>query len=183
MAEAQATRPGQNTPDGTFLGEMYKSYFRIEDDKNSLRQQHRTRIGALSTQQADVKALVKEKGYSLRAFNELLNEEKDRRRVANRTAELEDDDVDALQAMKNALGDFANTDIGRAALKAAGATDDDFEQDVRGTDQKEREALQKESTAGPGTDREAKRKRKNAALDAVAGNGAEKLAGLKPLHS
>ncbi|MEE7460649.1 hypothetical protein MFUR16E_04545 [Methylobacterium fujisawaense] len=182
MAEAQAARPGQNTPDGTFLGEMFKSYWRIEDDKNSLRQAHRTKVGQLTAQQTDVKTLVKDKGYSLRAFNELINEEKDRRRVANRQAGLEDDDVDALEAMKNALGAFADTPMGRAAMKAAGASDDDFEQDVRGTDQREREAVRTEAAAP--TDREAKRKRKNAALDAVAGNGAEKLAtGLKPLHS
>ena len=75
MAEAQAARPGQNTPDGTLLNEMFKSYFRIEDDKNSLRQKHRNQIGQLSTQQSEVLDRVKDKGYSVRAFKELLNEE------------------------------------------------------------------------------------------------------------
>ncbi len=86
MAEAAAARPGHNGPDGTLLNEMFKSYFRIEDDKNSMRQQHRTQIGKLTEQQNEVLTRVKDGGHNVRAFKELLNEERDRRRVENRKA-------------------------------------------------------------------------------------------------
>lgn len=172
MAEAAAARPGHNGPDGTLLNEMMKSWWRIEDDKNSLRQGHRTKIGKLTEQQADVIARVKDGGHNVRAFKELLNEEKDRRRVENRKAKLEDEEVDALDAMRDALGAFADSPLGRAALGEEQPEAD--EDDVRSPAQRKREKA---------------RQQKNAALDAVAssdapaGNGSELLlTGLKTLN-
>lgn len=160
---------GHNGPNGTLLNEMLRSFWRIEDDKNSLRQSHRTKIGKLTEQQNEVIARVKDGGLSVRAFKEIINEERDRRRVENRKAKLDDDDVDALDAMKEALGAFADTPLGKAALG-----EETGEEDIRSPAQKKREAA---------------RKAKNAALDKVAdgdapaGNGSETIvAGIKPLH-
>jgi hypothetical protein len=160
---------GHNGPNGTLLNEMFKSYFRIEDDKNSKRQQHRNAIGKLTEQQNEVKTRVKDAGYSLRAFNELLNDEKDRRRVENRRAKLDDDDVEQYDSMVAALGALADTPLGKAALG-----EEQDEADLRSPAQKKREKARKD---------------KNAALDAVAGgdapagNGSETItAGIKPLH-
>lgn len=163
---------GHNGPNGTLLNEMFKSYFRIEDDKNSLRQSHRTRIGKLTDQQNDVITRVKDGGHNVRAFKEMLNEERDRRRVESRREKLDEDDVEALDAMKAALGQLDGTPLGRAALGEEQPEAD--EADLRSPAQKKRERARKD---------------KNAALDAVAGgdapagNGSEAIkTGIKPLH-
>src|SRR4051812_19241413 len=51
MAETLA-KPGHNAGDPATYAQLFKSFFRIEDDKNSLRQRMRTEIGELSEQQA-----------------------------------------------------------------------------------------------------------------------------------
>ncbi len=151
---------------------MLKSWWRIEDDKNSMRQQHRTKIGKLTEQQGEVITRAKDGGLNVRAFKELINEEKDRRRVENRRAKLDDDDVEQFDSMKAALGQLDGTPLGRHALGEEQPEAD--EADLRSPAQRKRERARKD---------------KNAALDAVAGgdapvgNGSETIkTGIKPLH-
>src|SRR4051794_38296163 len=83
MAQELA-KPGHNAGNETLYAEMCKSYFRIEDDKNSLRQRHRSELGELTEQQADVKTRVKDAGFSQAAFMILVRQEQRRRAYEKR---------------------------------------------------------------------------------------------------
>lgn len=163
MSEAQA-----NSPDATLLREMLASFWRVEDEKNSLRQKHREAIGSLSEQQAQAKARAKDAGHPLAVFNILVAEEKARRAATNREARLDEDEQDHLSMVRDALGDFADSPLGRAALGEEAAE----EQDVRPRHLKGREK-----------DRADRKAEKNAALDAVAStNGAAIEKGISKLN-
>lgn len=118
MAETLA-KPGHNAGDPATYAQLFKSFFRIEDDKNSLRQAARIRIGELSEQQAQVKTLVKEAGFSPAGFIELVAQEKARRAEANRREKLEADVLHEVDLMTEALGPLIGTPLGDVVVEAA----------------------------------------------------------------
>lgn len=146
MSEATSPAHGQNSGTSPLLTEMFKSHWRIEDEVNSLRMKHMASVGKLREQQADVRTRVKDGGFNVRAFKELIAEETDRRRAANRKAKLDDEDAEAVENQREALGGLAALPLGQAALG------EDAE-DVA------------EKKAG----RQKRRAAANSALDAVAG--------------
>lgn len=124
MAETIA-KPGHNVADPAKYAELFKSFFRIEDDINTMRMRHAKEVGELNAQQKQIKAMVKDAGYSAAGFRELVLQEKARRAEANRLAELEDDVRDEIDHLKDSLGDLFGTPLGNAVLSAADGDEDD----------------------------------------------------------
>lgn len=121
MAETIA-KPGHNQGDPKVYGEFLRSFFRIEDDKNSLRQTHRAQLAPYAAQQKQVRTLVREAGFSVAGFNELVLREKARRAEKNRIANLDDDVLHEIESLEGALGDYKDTPLGEAAVAAAQAS-------------------------------------------------------------
>jgi hypothetical protein len=150
MSDAPQPGHGQNSGPSPLLQEMFKAHWRTEDEINSLRMKHMAAVGKLRERQADVRTRVKDGGFNVRAFKELIAEETDRRRAANRKAKLDDEDADAVDVQREALGDLAKLPLGMAALG-----------------EEPGEAAEKKAK------RQGRRAASNAALDAVAGDQTE----------
>lgn len=60
----------------------------------------------------------------MRAFREVLAKHRDARKQERRIADLEADDASAYEMMLDALGEFGDTPLGRAALDRAKPRDD-----------------------------------------------------------
>jgi hypothetical protein len=75
---------------------------------------------------------IREAGINIVAFREILSERRAERRHQKRLGALEDDDLHAYEDMERALGEFADTPLGEAALDRArprGASVDEFRGD------------------------------------------------------
>ena len=126
----------------------------------------------------DTKAVYEEAktawGINRRALKTVVKVRAAERRVEAMRDALEGDEQETFDQIRHALGDLADTPLGRSA------TGEDDDEDLRGTDQKEREAVRKE--------RQPRARKGDAALNAAASegpadNGASTLAdGIKPLH-
>jgi hypothetical protein len=67
----------------------------------------------------EVKDSAREAGVDMPAFNVLLKGHRADRKHAKRVAELEGDSITAYEEMAEALGEFASTPLGGAALEGA----------------------------------------------------------------
>jgi hypothetical protein len=67
----------------------------------------------------EIRDSAREAGINMPAFSVLLKGHRDERKQAKRIAELEGDDAGAYEEMQAALGEFASTPLGSAALEGA----------------------------------------------------------------
>jgi uncharacterized protein (UPF0335 family) len=67
----------------------------------------------------EVMKAAKEAGMNMKALREVVADDRAKRRRERRIDELEADDLQDYQAMKEALGEFGDTPLGEAALKRA----------------------------------------------------------------
>ena len=67
----------------------------------------------------EIKGEIREAGYSMSAFKEILRKHRDERARAKRIAALEDDARSELEQMAEALGDFIDLPLGQAAMARA----------------------------------------------------------------
>lgn len=108
--QATEARPGMsNGYDPNLVKEFIDRRERIQDDQDALA--------------SDVKELFKEakdKGLPVKALRKLLAE----RRAKEKQGSAYNDLMDQVDGLKAALGDFGNTDLGKAALAAAGDVGD-----------------------------------------------------------
>jgi len=139
----------------------------------------------------DVKVIVDEAkaawGIPKRALKTVIKVRAGERKLAKLREDLEADDQESFDQIRHALGDLADTPLGRAV------TGETFDSDIRGTDQKDREAFRLEFEGKDGDKRDGKGRRKRAGDDALnaavstdgaADNGAAQLAtGLRPLKA
>ena len=66
-----------------------------------------------------VKQEARDAGLNMNAFNEVLTLHREARAAEKRKGELEPEDIDDLEAMQEALGPFAETELGAAAIAKA----------------------------------------------------------------
>jgi hypothetical protein len=67
----------------------------------------------------EIKGRAREEGINPVAFNELLAQHRNARAEQKRLAAMETDDRDAFDILEQALGEFVDTELGRAAVDRA----------------------------------------------------------------
>lgn len=153
---------------------------RIEEIATRKEAAHMEYMRECSVFAEDTKAVYEEAktawGIPKRALKTVIKVRATERKLEALRDDLEPNDQESFDQIRHALGDLADTPLGRSA------TGESFEEDVRGTDQREKEAF-REETSGKG-----RRKRKGddalnaAATEGAPSNGAELLAdGIRPL--
>lgn len=100
---------------------LLKKIAASHDNLDTLRGEYMARCKGPRGKIKDAMATAKEHDLNMSAFRELVKEHLDARKKKKRIAELEQDDVSALDEMIAALGPFADTALGEAAVRRAQA--------------------------------------------------------------
>lgn len=103
------------------IEDMLKKLGKQHDELDALRGEYMAACKGPRGRIKDLMAIAKEDDLSMPAFRELVKEHLDERRRARRVAALENDEANELSAMIAALGEFADTALGQAAVRRAQA--------------------------------------------------------------
>lgn len=101
------------------LEDLLKKITKQYDDLDSLRGTYMADCKGPRGKIKDILAGAKEADYNMTAVRELVREHLDNRKKTKRIAAMEQDDISALDEMIAALGDFADTELGGAAVRRA----------------------------------------------------------------
>lgn len=117
---AREQRDGSN---GKHDGELIERYLgeidKADDALTELKVEH---MSACKGPRGKIRALMKEAREtlpSIEAFRTIVAAHRSERKIEQRIAELEADDLQEFERMQEALGAFADTPLGDAALKKA----------------------------------------------------------------
>jgi hypothetical protein len=105
--------------DNTSINGYIEAIDRADDELLSMRGSYMSQCKGPRARIKEAKDSAREAGVNMAAFNVLLKGHRADRQQAKRVAELEGDDVAAYQEMETALGAFADTPLGSAALESA----------------------------------------------------------------
>ena len=89
---------------------------RADDELASLRGGYMSDCRGPRATIREVMGAAREAGENMKAFRLVLKGHRDARKQAKRVAELEPEDVDAYDGMREKLGAFSDTPLGEAAL-------------------------------------------------------------------
>jgi uncharacterized protein (UPF0335 family) len=92
---------------------------RVDDQLASLKGDYMQRCRAPREQIKEILDSAKEAGINMVAFRQVLAKHRDTRKQDRRIADLEADDASAYELMLQALGEFGDTPLGKAALDRA----------------------------------------------------------------
>lgn len=166
-----ATAQSENTNglDPTRSRQVLEEIEALHDDIRSLNEANSSKVAAKRQEIGQkYKEAKKAWGINTRALKAEVKARQHERKAAELFASLDEEDLDDAVLLRDALGDFASTALGRAAMG-----DDELQEteaDIRSPAQKRRE-----------TERAARKAREAKELDAAGDNGAAKLAkGIKP---
>lgn len=109
---------GRNGFDGKQVGEFLARIDECDDELATLQGEYRNACKGPRASIKNVKQLAHEAGLNPVAFNEALALHREDRRAEKRRLGMEQDDAADLEAMLDALGPFADTDLGQAAVAA-----------------------------------------------------------------
>jgi uncharacterized protein (UPF0335 family) len=98
-----------------------------DDELDHLRGQYMAACKGPRAAIKDVMASAREAGINMKAFREVLSAHRSDRRHDKRVNALEADDQASYAEMMEALGEYADTPLGAAALKRASDGDGTFE--------------------------------------------------------
>jgi hypothetical protein len=98
---------------------------KLDDELLTLRGEYMAACKGPRSRIKDVMAEAREAEVNMTAFRELLHSHRDDRKRQARIDALEADDRDAYELLEEALGEFGDTELGRAALKRAKPKGDD----------------------------------------------------------
>lgn len=111
--------PESNGYDGDKLERCLTAIDRQDDELDTLKGEYMQRCKGPRERIKELIAAIGENDINLVAFRVLLKKHRSDRRQEKRVAGLEADDADAYELMREALGDFGETELGQAALKRA----------------------------------------------------------------
>jgi hypothetical protein len=111
--------PESNGYDGDELQRYLDAIAREDDELDRLKGEHMSACKGPRGRIKDTKKAAREAGINMTAFNTVLAKYRDDRAQERRVAELEPDDADAYELMREALGEFGETELGQAALRKA----------------------------------------------------------------
>lgn len=109
-AQAQADADTSNTVNSKVLKDAVHAWERCEKEKESVREKAREECADYAEEQKGILAKAKERGLPILAIKDLL-----RRRTSDRKMGRERVDMRAM--LEQALGDYAKTPLGKAALE------------------------------------------------------------------
>jgi hypothetical protein len=117
QADAEADVPAaSNGYDGDQLKEYLEAIEAEHDELDKLKSAHMLACKGPRGRIKETMAAVREAEIKMPAFKAVLARRLAERKLARQVAELEDDDAHAHELMLAALGEFANTPLGRAAI-------------------------------------------------------------------
>jgi hypothetical protein len=108
-----------NGYDSEKLNGFLQQIAEVDDELASLKGEYMAACKGPRQKIKTILAEVREGGVNLTAFREILTRHRDARRAERRIADLEADDLDAYSLMEQALGEFGDTPLGKAALDRA----------------------------------------------------------------
>jgi hypothetical protein len=115
MAEHQQT----NGYDSDALNGYLQQIAEVDDELATMKGDYMQACKGPRARIKEILATAKESDINIVAFREVLARHRDARKAERRIADLEDDDRSAFELMLEALGPFADTDLGKAALDRA----------------------------------------------------------------
>ena len=112
---------GSNGHDGAQLEKYLGQIDKQLDELDSLLGSYRESCKGPRSRIANAIALAKKDGLNPVAFKELMAKRQDQRRQKRRLENLDLADVADFESMEEALGEFGDTELGRAAINRAAA--------------------------------------------------------------
>lgn len=112
-------RDGANSFDGEQLEKYLKGIDKADDRLIKLKVEH---MDACKGPRGHIRNIMKEareSGVNMEALRTVIAKHRAERKIEQRIAELEADDATDYEAMQEALGEFGDTDLGKAALRKA----------------------------------------------------------------
>jgi hypothetical protein len=114
-----AQRDGGNGFTGQQLDKYIKEIDQADDELIELKIDHMNACKGPRGRIREVMKEAREAVDNIAAFRALVAKHRAERKIEARIAEMEADDRDDYEAMQDALGAFADTDLGKAALRKA----------------------------------------------------------------
>jgi hypothetical protein len=108
-----------DAPDNTSIINFLHAIDAADDELASLRGTYMSQCKGPRATIAEIKGSAREAGVNMKAFAVVLKGHRADRAQEKRIAALEEDDVAAFEEMAAALGAFADTPLGGAALEGA----------------------------------------------------------------
>lgn len=101
------------------IEDLLKKIAKQHDELDTLRGEYMAGCKGPRGRIRDLMGTAKEHDLNMVAFRELVREHLDERKKQKRLSEFEQDDASALETMLAALGPFAETELGAAAVRRA----------------------------------------------------------------
>lgn len=114
-----ADHPQTNGYDADALNGFLAEIALVDDELATMKGEYMAACKGPRSKIKDILATAKESGINLKAFRQVLAKHRDARAQERRIADLEDDDASAYELMLQALGEFGDTPLGKAALDRA----------------------------------------------------------------
>lgn len=118
-----AEHPHTNGFDAAELKGVLSEIAEVDDELATLKGEYMAACKGPRQRIKEILATAKESGINIVAFREVLAKHRDDRKQERRIADLEADDASAYELMLDALGEFADTPLGKAALGRAKGDD------------------------------------------------------------
>jgi hypothetical protein len=122
-------RLGDNSLDKAQIRKIFKDIDEADAELDALKSAYMTKCKRPRKKIRDARKHAKGLDIDMAAFAVAITNRRAGRRIEARRRELEPGEISALDAILAALGDYATTDLGNAALRRATAADelDDFD--------------------------------------------------------
>ena len=114
-----AEHPQTNGYKGEALNGYLQQVAEVDDELASMKGDYMQACKGPRQRIKEILATAKESGINMVAFRQVLEKHRDARKQEHRIADLEADDASAYELMLQALGEFGNTELGKAALDRA----------------------------------------------------------------
>jgi hypothetical protein len=112
-------RDGSNSLDGEQLEKYLKAIDKADDRLIKLKVEHMDACKGPRGQIRNIMKEARESGVNMEALRTVIAKHRAERKIEQRISELEADDAADYEAMMQALGEFGDTDLGKAALRKA----------------------------------------------------------------
>jgi uncharacterized protein (UPF0335 family) len=112
-------RDGSNSLDGKQLETYLKAIDKADDRLINLKIEHMDACTGPRGQIRNIMKEARESGVNMQALRTVIAKHRAERKIEQRIAELEADAAADYEAMQEALGEFGETDLGKAALRKA----------------------------------------------------------------
>jgi uncharacterized protein (UPF0335 family) len=112
-------RDGSNEFDGEQIEKYLKGIDKADDRLIKLKVEHMEACKGPRGQIRNIMMEARESGVNMPALRTVIAKHRSERKIEQRISELEADDAADYEAMQEALGEFGDTDLGKAALRKA----------------------------------------------------------------